>query len=65
VATAAKLPKVSGQFCEYFRFQETVAGDFVRSRLPPRTAVLRGCAAVGDVTAPELNESGKSSSRWM
>jgi hypothetical protein len=33
--SAAKLPKVSGQSCEYSRFRETVAGDFVRSRLPP------------------------------
>ena len=61
----AKLPKVSSQFCEYSRFRETAAGDFVRSRLLPRTAVLRGCAAVGDVTAPELNESGKSSRRYV
>jgi len=31
----AKLPKVSGLCEKYSRFQETMAGDLVRSLLPP------------------------------
>ena len=41
---SAKLPKVSGPIREYSRFQETAAGDLVRSRLSaavPRPVGLR------------------------
>ena len=40
--SAAELPKISGRFCEYSRFRETVAGDFVRSRLPPGAGLRHG-----------------------
>jgi hypothetical protein len=33
--SAVELPKVSGPPVKYSRFKETIAGDLVRSRLPP------------------------------
>src|SRR6516225_7697916 len=42
-----KSPKVSGRSRKYSRFQETAAGDLVRSRLPPEGG--SGAAAVAVV----------------
>jgi len=50
------LQKVSSQLREYSRFQETIDGDWVRSRLPPEDRSPNSCtdndsnsSAAGDV----------------
>jgi hypothetical protein len=38
----AKSPKVSGRFLKYSRFQETTAGDLIRTPLPGEGGVTPG-----------------------